>query len=157
MPHSLYVGTLTDLWGFFFPVRGLRREDFSCSLFDDCLHGWLLSWLFIIFGCSSDSPPCAFPPCSLWNRRLKAYRAHRCLILRVTSISRQALLLFIRVRLTGPRLWQPRGMKTWRDRPLAQPSALTLDRLLSPPRPVQASPAHCHTPRIQPRDSHLTW
>ncbi|CAK6954404.1 iroquois-class homeodomain protein IRX-2a [Scomber scombrus] len=47
-------------------------------------------------------------------------------------------------------------MKTWRGRPLAQPSALTLDRLLSPPRLVQASPVHCHTPRIQPRDSHLT-
>lgn len=38
MPHCLYVGTLTDLSGFFFsPVRGLRREDFFI---------WILWWLF---------------------------------------------------------------------------------------------------------------
>lgn len=154
MPHCLYEGTLTDLSGGFFPVRGLWREDFfyfhclmtvcTADYWVDCLLFWLLlpdavRVFSSLFGIGDLS------------------RAHQCPILRVTSTSPRALWLFIRVRLTGPRLWPHRGMKTWRGRPLAQPSALTLDRLLSPPPRVQVSPVHCHTPLIQLRDSHPTW
>lgn len=84
-------------------------------------------------------------------------RVHQCPILRVTSTSLRAPLRFIRVRHTGPRLWLPRGTKTWPGRRPDQPSALIPDRLLSPPRPVPASPARCHIPQTQPEDFHHTW
>ena len=159
MPHCLYEGTLTDLSGFFFlPVRGLWREDFFFFNFHCvmtvCTADYL-TWLFIILAVVAQRPSAFFFPSLFGIGDLS--RAHQCPILRVTSTSPRALWLFIRVRLTGPRLWLPRGMKTWRGRHLAQPSVLTPDRPLSPPRPVRASPVRCHTPRIRPRDSHPTW
>lgn len=68
MPHCLYEGTLTDLSGGFFPVRGLWREDFFLfSLSNDCLRGWLLTWLFIVLALAARRPArFNFP---FWNRR----------------------------------------------------------------------------------------
>lgn len=152
MPHCLYVGTLTDLSGFFLKKGGCGGRTFIFIVW------WLFARLIIelivyCFGCGC-SPPSAF--FSLFGIG-SLHRALQCPILRVTSTSLRALWLFIRVRLTGPLLWLPRGMKTWRGRHLAQRSALIPDRLLSPPRLVRASPARCHTPRTRLRDSHLTW
>lgn len=48
MPHYLYVGTLTDLLGCFPSKGAVEGGFFLISLFDDCLHGWLLNRLFII-------------------------------------------------------------------------------------------------------------
>lgn len=41
---------------------------FLFSLSDDCLHGWLLSWLFIILAVVAQRP-CAFFFLPFWNRR----------------------------------------------------------------------------------------
>lgn len=69
MPHCLYVGTLTDLSGFFSPSKGAAEGGFFflSSPSDDCLHGWLLSWLFIILAVAVRRPARFFLP--FWNRR----------------------------------------------------------------------------------------
>lgn len=157
MPHYLYVGTLTDLLGCFPSKGAVEGGFFLISLFDDCLHGWLLNRLFII---SVVVVRCLVrffhhPFFFFWISDLSL--AHQCPILRVTSTSPRAHWLFIRVQLMGPLLWLLRAMRTWRGLPLAQPSVLTLDRLLSPPRLAQAFRVRCRTPPIQRRDSHHTW
>lgn len=157
MPHCLYEGTLTDLSGGFFPSKGAVEGGlffyFHC-LMTVCTADYWVDCFFLKFWLLLPDALRVFT--SLFGIG-DLSRVHQCPILRVTSTSPLALWLFIRVRLTGPRLWLPRGTKTWRGRRLDQPSALILDRLLSPPRPVRASPVRCHTPRIQLRDFHLTW
>lgn len=55
MPHCLYVGTLTDLSGFS-QQGGFGGRTFFISLCDDCLHGWLLSWLFTVLAVVARRP-----------------------------------------------------------------------------------------------------
>lgn len=156
VPHCLNEGTLTDLSGGFSQLGGRGGWTFFLfSLSNDCAHGWLLTWLFIVLARIVWRPGAFFfffyHP--FWNRRA----VDQCPILRVTSTSPRALWLSIPVRLTGPRLWLCRGAKTWRGPRPDQPSALILDRPLSPPRLVRASPVRCHTRRIRLQDFHPTW
>lgn len=63
MPHCLYEGTLTDLSGGFFPVRGLWREDFfyfHCLMTVRTADYWV-DCCFFYFG-SCCPTPCAFIP-----------------------------------------------------------------------------------------------
>lgn len=62
MPHYLYVGTLTDLLGCFPSKGAVEGGFFLFSLFDDCLHGWLLSRLFIISAVVARRLVRFFPP-----------------------------------------------------------------------------------------------
>lgn len=69
MPHCLYEGTLTDLSGVFFPVRGLWREDFFyCHLLMSARAAdyWVDCLLFLV---SCYPTPCALFYLPFWNRR----------------------------------------------------------------------------------------
>lgn len=69
MPHCLYEGTLTDLSGGFFPVRGLWREDFfyfHCLMTVRTADYWV-DCCFFILALVARRPARLYLP--FWNRR----------------------------------------------------------------------------------------